>query len=246
MAETWSAWLVRAIGLMQGIKWDVEGLEALRRDQSYLLIANHQSWVDIVVLQYICTRRIPFPRYFAKRELIWLPLIGGALWALDFPLMQRFSKKFLEKHPELRGKDLETARVACERYQGMPVTVTIFVEGTRFRDYKHSAQESPYCHLLRPRAGGLAFVLDVMGKHFATLLDVTIVYPDGRPGFWDFLSGRVSRVIVRLQQREIPKDLLGGNYLENKTHRDRIQSLVREVWREKDALIKRLLARSVP
>jgi 1-acyl-sn-glycerol-3-phosphate acyltransferase len=219
----------------------VVGFDNLRRDRSYLLSANHQSWVDIVVLQYLFTRRIPFPRYFAKQELLWLPLIGAALWALEFPLMKRYSKAFLEKHPELRGQDLETTRQACERYRGTPVTIVNFVEGTRFTHRKHAAQHSPYRYLLRPRAGGVGFVLDAMGENFEALLDLTMVYPEGAGGMWGFLCGQIPRVIVRVQERPIPAALLHGNYLENDAHREQIQSWIAALWEDKDALIANLL-----
>jgi 1-acyl-sn-glycerol-3-phosphate acyltransferase len=241
IAEIWSVFLCRIIDLTQAIEWDLAGLDDLRQDRSYLLSSNHQSWVDILVLQYVFTRRIPFPRYFAKRELLWLPLIGAALWALEFPLMKRYSKAFLKKHPELRGQDLETTRRACERYRGTPVTIINFVEGTRFTHRKHAAQRSPYRHLLRPRAGGVGFVLDAMGENFEALLDLTMVYPEGIRGMWGFLCGRIPRVIVRVRRRQIPAALLGGNYLENDAHREQIQSWIAALWQEKDALIANLL-----
>ncbi len=240
IAEIWSSGLCRIIDFAYDIDWDVAGLEGLRNNCSYLLSANHQSWVDVLVLQYLFTRRIPFPRYFAKRELLWIPLIGGALWALEFPLMKRYSKGFLRKHPELRGKDLETTRKACERYRGEAVTVVIFIEGTRFRWHKHAAQHSPYRHLLLPKAGGLAFILNAMEENFEAMLDVIIVYPDGTRGFWGFLCGRVRRISVHVRQRAIPRVLLGGNYLQDPEHRERIQLWVRELWQEKDDMIERL------
>jgi hypothetical protein len=48
-----------------------------------------------------------------------------------------------------------------------------FVEGTRFTPAKHAAQQSPYKHLLKPKAGGLALALHVLGDRFDSLLDVT-------------------------------------------------------------------------
>jgi 1-acyl-sn-glycerol-3-phosphate acyltransferase len=240
IAESWAEGNHDIIRLTQKIEWDFEIPEGLSRDEWYLVVSNHQSWVDIVVLLKAFNRRIPFPRFFLKRELIWMPLLGLAWWALDYPFMKRYSREVLERRPELRGKDLETTRRAGRKYLTLPVSVLNFLEGTRFTPAKHAEQESPYRHLLRPRAGGISFVLAAMNERLRTMLDVTIVYPGGRPGFWDLLSGRVRRVIVRARRLAIPAEMLEGDYAEDPAFRERFQEWVRELWSEKDALIERL------
>ena len=79
-----------------------------------------------------------------------------------------------------------------------------FLEGTRNTASKHAAQNSPFRYLLRPRAGGIAFVLDAMGEQMASMLNVTIHYPDGIPTFWELLCGRIPRIVVRFEQIAIP------------------------------------------
>ena len=64
----------------------------LRVDGHYLVLANHQSWVDIPVLQRVFNRRIPLLRFFLKRQLFWVPVLGLAWWALDFPFMRRSTR----------------------------------------------------------------------------------------------------------------------------------------------------------
>jgi 1-acyl-sn-glycerol-3-phosphate acyltransferase len=51
IAEAWIDGNNLIINLTQNIEWAVTGLEGLRRDEWYLVGSNHQSWVDIVVLQ---------------------------------------------------------------------------------------------------------------------------------------------------------------------------------------------------
>jgi 1-acyl-sn-glycerol-3-phosphate acyltransferase len=241
MAEGWVSVSSAILRLTQRIDWDIELPEGLSREGWYLVISNHQSWVDIPVMLKALHRRLPFPRFFLKRELIWLPFVGLGAWALDFPFMRRYSKEVLAQRPELRGKDLETTRQACERLRRIPASILNFVEGTRFTPEKHAAQRSTYRHLLMPRAGGIAFVLPAMGPQLRAVLDTTIVYPEGRFGFWDFLSGRISKVIVRARQIEVPRDFLVGDYENDPVFRERFQAWVRELWREKDELIDRLL-----
>lgn len=220
-------------------RWSIEGISQLRSQQNYLVLCNHQSWVDIPVLQKVFNRRIPFLRFFLKSQLIWVPLLGQAWWALDFPFMRRYSSKTLAEHPERRGKDLEATRRACAKFRQLPVSVMNFVEGTRFTAAKHAAQSSPYRNLLRPRAGGVAFALDAMGDALQAILDVTVVYPDGRPGFGDLLAGRVHD--IRVHVRELPiTAALRGDYQSDAQFRERFQRWMNALWEAKDERITRL------
>jgi 1-acyl-sn-glycerol-3-phosphate acyltransferase len=232
LAETWisvnGAWMA----LVQRIRWDVKGLDNLRRKGWYLVSSNHQSWVDILVLQKVLHRKVPFLKFFLKRQLLYVPVMGLAWWALDFPFMRRRSGS--------RSEDLATARKACEKFRQIPTSVMNFLEGTRFSASKHAAQQSPYRHLLKPKVGGLATALSAMGERFDALLDVTIVYPDGVPSFWDLLSGKVKQVVVRVHELEIPKDLLEGDYEGDAAFRARMTAWVQEMWAQKDQRIEEI------
>jgi 1-acyl-sn-glycerol-3-phosphate acyltransferase len=223
-------------------EWDTQGIDELAYRGWYLVNANHQSWVDILVLQHLLNRRIPLLKFFLKQQLIWVPVIGPAWWALDFPFMRRHSTAYLHKHPEKRHQDLETTRRACRKFGLVPTSVMNFAEGTRFTAAKHRAQRSPYRHLLKPKAGALALAVDVLGDRFDELLDVTIVYPAGIPTFWDLLCGRVPRVIVRVQRRPIPPGLRHGSYVDDPAYRHAFQLWLKTLWDDKDARIDALLA----
>ena len=233
LAEGWIAINGWWMALVQRSRWDVQGLDGLRRKGWYLVSSNHQSWVDILVLQKVFHRRVPFLKFFLKRQLLYVPVMGLAWWALDFPFMRRRSGS--------RSKDLATARKACEKFRQIPTSVMNFLEGTRFSRAKHQAQGSPYRHLLKPKVGGLATALSAMGERFDALLDVTIVYPEGVPSFWDLLSGRVKQVVVRVRELDIPKDLLGGDYEGDPVFRTRMQAWVQDMWAEKDRGIGEIL-----
>jgi 1-acyl-sn-glycerol-3-phosphate acyltransferase len=233
-----SAWM----RLTQRTTWDVDGLDGLDPRGWYMVNCNHQSWVDILVLQRVLSRRIPLLKFFLKQQLIYVPVIGIAWWALDFPFMRRHSEAYLRKHPEKRFDDLETTRRACEKFALIPTSVMNFAEGTRFTPEKHRAQHSPYRHLLKPKAGALALALGVLGDKFRSYLDVTIVYPEGRPTFWHFLCGRVPQVVVRARRLPIPSEFSGGDYARDPQHRKAIQHWLQALWLEKDAEIDALLA----
>lgn len=235
-ASRWVANNNAWIAAVSPAEWDVQVSDGLRPGGWYLVSCNHQSWVDILVLQRVLHGRIPFLKFFLKAELIWVPVIGLAWWALDFPFMKR------GKGLNSRNGDLKTTRQACEKFKHIPTAVMNFVEGTRNTPAKRAAQSSPYKHLLRPKIGGLGVALATMGEQFESLVDVTIVYPHGTPTFWDLLTGRLDQVSVRVQKRGIPAEVLGGDPVADKAYRRRISDWVEQQWAEKDALIDAVLA----
>lgn len=242
LAESWIAVNTAMLDRFTGARFHVATDADLRVDGHYLVLANHQSWVDIVVLQKVFNRRIPLLRFFLKRQLFWVPVLGLAWWALDFPFMGRYTRSQIAKNPELGRRDMEVTRKACEKFRDLPVSVMNFVEGTRFTPEKHARQDSPYRHLLKPRSGGVAFVLDAMGDALHAVLDVTIAYPGGRPSMVDLIAGRVPAVHVLVQQRPIPAELLGGDYQGDRAYRARFQQWMNRLWQEKDTRLEQLPA----
>ena len=226
--------------LFGNTRWDVQGIETLEQSEWYLVLANHQSWVDIVVLQKIFHRKIPFLKFFIKKELLWLPILGQAWWAMDFPFVKRYTKSHLQKKPHLKGKDLEITRQACRKFKKIPISVTNFVEGTRFTNEKHRRQQSPYPHLLKPKAGGIAFVLGSMGEQIHRVLDVTIVYPDGITNFWALLCGKIRKIKVRVRSLPVSAELL-GDYTNYGHFRAGLQLWLNNIWAEKNRYIEEMM-----
>ncbi|WP_299730246.1 acyltransferase [uncultured Endozoicomonas sp.] len=237
LAESWisvnSGWM----RLTRPLKWQIEGLESLEKNDWYLVTCNHQSWADIFIVQHLMNRRIPMLKFFLKKELIWVPVIGLSWWALDFPFMKRYSKAYLEKHPEKRGEDLKATRKACEKFRDVPVSVFNFMEGTRFTETKHKQQQSSFRYLLKPRAGGVGFVLGAMGNQLKTLINITIVYQNTVPGFWDFLCGKHDSISVTIEKQSIAETYLGKDYSTDDDFRGECQEWVNDLWKEKDRLI---------
>ena len=241
IGENWLTGNTGWMRLTQKTKWDVQGLEGLNYHGWYLVVSNHQSWVDILVMQRLLNRRIPLLKFFIKRELIRVPFMGLAWWALDYPFLYRHSAEYLKEHPEQKGKDYEATRKACEKFGTVPTSVMNFLEGTRFTKAKRDKQNSEYKFLLRPKSGGLALALDVLGEKFNSMLDITIVYPDGIPTFWEFLCGKVKRITVRIRTIEIPKQFLHGDYESDPVFRAEFQQWVQQLWQKKDRLIQTVI-----
>lgn len=244
LQENWTSNNALILHLLPAIEWDVRGLDILHRDRWYFVISNHQSWVDIIAAFHVLNRRIPPLKFFIKFELIYVPLIGLAIYMLDYPFMKRFSKALLAKKPHLRGKDLETTRKACQKYEYAPVSVLNYLEGTRLTAEKKTACHSPFQHLLTPKSAGAAFVLNALGSRMDCLLDMTMAYPDGVPSYWDLCCGRVRCIRIDVQVRTIPSHFCLSNYENDPAYRAEFQRWVAMIWQEKDLTMTKLLART--
>ncbi|MCF8110459.1 MAG: acyltransferase [Desulfobacteraceae bacterium] len=233
-----AAWTHRLTGR---VRWEAKGVENIGTQRWCLIVSNHQSWVDILVLVHVLAGKVPPYKFFIKKELLWLPFFGQCLWALDFPVMKRYSKEFLKKNPHLKGRDLETAKKSCEKFKEVPVTVINFVEGTRFTPEKHRMQQSPFKNLLRPRSGGLVMTLYAMGDLLDNMIDITIAYPEGAPGLWEFFCGKVSRIKVDARILEIPDEFTQGSYFTDNRVRGFFNKWLNRIWEEKDKILDKML-----
>jgi 1-acyl-sn-glycerol-3-phosphate acyltransferase len=246
VAESWISINNLVLSCFRKTSWDLQIAAGLDREGCYLVNSNHQSWVDILVLQRCFNRRLPLLRFFLKSQLIWVPFLGVAWWALDFPFMRRHSRQKIAQKPGLKGKDLESARLACEKFKNIPVAMMNFPEGTRFTEEKRDRNGGQYKNLLLPRIGGIGQVLYSLGEQLDAVVDVTIIYPgegSGRaaPTFWQLVSGQVPEIIVRSQLVEIPEQLKGKSFRKDKGFRRELDAWVNELWVEKDEFIASLL-----
>lgn len=240
VGENWISFNTWLFEKVNGTRYSLHGVEGLSDTKWYLLVVNHQTWVDVIALQAAFNRRIPFLKFFVKRQLIWFPVLGLAFWALDMPFMKRHSKEYLQRHPEQKGKDLEATKRSCEKFRDTPTSVINFVEGTRFSEEKRQRRASPFRHLLPPRAGGVAVALSSMGDMFDTLLDVTVTYPEGVPTFWDVMCGRYKAARIEVMQREVEPWIVAGDYLNDREYRRRFHRWLTDIWTAKDERLAEL------
>ena len=219
-------------------KFSIEGIKEMKKDASYLLISNHQSWFDIMVLERVFLGKIPFAKFFLKSELIWVPILGLAWWAMDFPFMKRYSKEYLLKHPEKKGKDLESTKKACEKFKRIPLTLVNFLEGTRYSKEKALKQKVNYKNLLKPKSGGVSLVMDLLGPQMKSIVDVTIVYPNGKITLWDYLCGRIENVNVSISYIPITESMLDSSKSIESLRK--LRNIINQLWAEKDLKIELL------
>ncbi len=229
------------LDLTQRVEWRISGLEQLDPAASYLIVSNHSSWLDIPVVLRVLVGRTSMIKIFLKHELIWVPLLGIGCWALEFPFMRRYPPEKVQKHPELKGKDLETTRRTCRNFGRTPSSLLNYMEGTRYTRRKHRAQKSPYRHLLKPKSGGVAFILGTVGDRLDAMVDISLAYPARDRIFWEFISGRVAWVAVDVRLREIPVEFRSDATWNDPETRERYREWIRSIWQEKDDWIDRTL-----
>ncbi|ORT51425.1 acyltransferase [Vibrio sp. qd031] len=235
----WATLNAGILRLFNRVEWDISGVDNLSKHGWYLMISNHRSWTDIVVLCCVFKDRIPMPKFFMKQQLLYIPLMGMACWALGMPFMKRYSREYLLRHPEKRGEDLRTTRRSCEQFKHTPTTVVNYVEGTRCTKQKLATSKAGYQHLLQPKSGGIAYTLAAMGEQFDSILDVTLAYPQNVENpFRDMLMGRMNRIVVHVTVRPIDEHVL-GDYFNDKPYKRRFQHWLSDVWEEKDRLLEK-------
>ncbi|WP_074824757.1 acyltransferase [Pragia fontium] len=240
MMWLWCLSLAFILKVTNRISWDIQGADELSRNSWYLLISNHTSWSDIVALCVVMRNRIPVTKYFLKQQLAWVPFIGIACWALDMPFMRRYSRSYLLKHPEKRGKDIETTRRSCEKFRDHPTTIVNFVEGSRFTEQKRVQSKSLYQNLLPPKSAGIALALNVLGSQFDRILNVTLYYPDNQEKpFLDLLSGQMKRIVIRIETLPVDNSIR-GDYLNDKAFKRQFQLWLHDIWQQKDQQLERL------
>ena len=216
-----------------GIRLEVEGIAKKYPYKFYLIVANHQSWNDILILQHLFNRKAPVLKFLVKRELIYLPSVGLICWAYDYPFLTRRSIRSFESPQGRSPWDSRRLEKALDKFSRYPASVVNMAEGTRFTREKARTHNSPYKHLLKPRAGGLTTILGLLGDRISAILDVTIVYDCPHPSFWNFFCGRCSRVIVRVKEHA-PKEIARVYDF------DTLAEWLKGVWEKKDLEIERI------
>jgi len=234
IAEAWIQINSTTIRLLHGDVIQFTDLPELSKQQWYLVIANHQSTADIPIIQAVFNKKIPFLKFFIKQELIWLPFLGLAWWALDFPFMKRYSKEFLAKHPHLMGKDIHQTQKSCAKFKTFPTSVINFIEGTRFSVEKHQKQASPFKHLLQPKAGGMGVVLGSMGSQIQQVLLVTVAYQKHAPTVWQYLCGDFGKAVVSCEKLIIPDNLLNKKYQTDEKFKTELFKWSETLWYKQD------------
>lgn len=210
----------------------------------YLLVSNHISWLDIVVLSALDA--LPAPKFFLKDELKYVPFIGSGAWAMGMPFMKRASKAQMLKNPHLKGLDVTRTRQSCKNFKTQPTTIINFSEGTRFTTKKQTRQGAVFTHLLKPKAGGTAFALEVLQNQLDGFLNTTLVYIGHKGNIClSFMQGQLTTIDISVELIDI-ETIPVGNYQQNRSYRIEFQSMMNRLWQRKDVEITTKLQTYTP
>jgi len=115
--QWWSkAWLTAS-----GTELTIEGRENVDKGQSYVVVANHLSTLDIMV----CFVAVGIPiRYLAKKELFRIPLLAQAMRAIGIVEVDRAARSSVHNSVNQQAQKL----IEHNR------SLIIYAEGTRPRD----------------------------------------------------------------------------------------------------------------
>jgi 1-acyl-sn-glycerol-3-phosphate acyltransferase len=193
-AVAFNSWWVKRI---LRVHLDIRG-ELPQRDRNLIIICNHRSWFDILVLHAAIIRHSPIIKFLIKRQLVDVPVLGWICLALSFPRLYR------THDPEHRARDHQAIAAATSSLNEYPTALLNFAEGTRYAPDKHKAQQSPWQYLLKPTPGGLRIILEHAEN--AAILDMTLVYPQKEITFWTCLAGTLPYAKVYLEYFE-PDDI---------------------------------------
>jgi 1-acyl-sn-glycerol-3-phosphate acyltransferase len=232
----WATLNKPAIHWLGAKQWKVSYPKELDPHGIYLVISNHQSWADIIIILFLLERKIAPLKFFMKKELAWqLPIIGLACKAIGFPMLSRHTKEAIKKNPELKNKDRESMINACASVKKNPSSLIIFPEGSRLTRLKQAKQDSPYPYLLKPKAGGVAMIVNGVKDNLQGILDITIDFraKNSKISLWNFVMGDYTSLHADIEFLPIP-DKLQGNYEEDKEYRKIIQSWLSERWNLKN------------
>jgi 1-acyl-sn-glycerol-3-phosphate acyltransferase len=114
-----SWWAARCIG-HAGLRFEVHGAEAIDWSRAYVVMTNHQSYLDIPVITAAVRGSL---RFIAKKELFRVPVFGPAMKAAGIISIDR----------QNRSRAIESLREAAEELRE-GVSIWIAPEGTRTRD----------------------------------------------------------------------------------------------------------------
>jgi 1-acyl-sn-glycerol-3-phosphate acyltransferase len=204
--------------VQNGVKVHVSGLERVPFHESALVISNHCSFLDWVMVHAVSQKRgmLGNCRYFAKDSIKYMPFFGWGMYLAGFI--------FLKRNWAKDQRHINATFETMTKYR-LPVHLISFVEGSRVNP-KKLEQSHAYAqqhnlpilnYTLLPRSKGFtASVLGLRNSHIEHIYDLTVAFYHYRRGFGvtpslsDYLLGRLNEYqfhvhVDRHAMKELPQ-----------------------------------------
>lgn len=219
--------------------------ESLSSVRSYVMVINHRSHVDILVILATFYDKIPDVKFFLKSSLFWVPFMGQFCYLMNYVFVKRISPRQVRRNPSIIKNQRELIRQQCQQLIKNPVTLAVFAEGTRFSvpDNKTHLSKRNLAHLLSPQPAGVALALEASSPDIKDFIDVTLAYDVGFVSVWLLLSGQVKTIEIHAELYDVSTAKLVGDYVNDRQYRKRFTEWVRRLWAKKDALLSRVFLR---
>jgi 1-acyl-sn-glycerol-3-phosphate acyltransferase len=195
----WGVWVWMA-HVQNGITVRITG-DAVPQKENAMLISNHQTITDVMVLLCFASRcgRLPDLKWFVKDVIKYVPGPGWGMRFLDCIFVKRNWDRDKDAIKSLFGK------YAANQ---IPVFVISFLEGTR-RNAKNARQSQDFArehglyvpqHTLVPRTKGFVATITGLRGHLDAVYDITLGYPDRVPSLFDCFACRVDHIEVHVKR----------------------------------------------
>eukprot|EP00906_Rhabdomonas_costata_P016081 RCo023058 len=230
-------WRVMAwsVDTPMGLKLMLSG-DTLPEHESALVLLNHQSYVDFLVMFLVSVRvgMLGTCRFFVKEFIRYIPGFGWGAWLQGSIFVQR---DWL--------RDQKTIRAAFQRMRLMafPVWVISFTEGTRLtkkklaegQEFSRKKGLPVMKYSMLPRVKGVAATLQGLEGHLSAVYIFTIGYSWCKPPtMLALLSGRAAgRVHVHIRRVPITE-------VPPASDEPKLTEWLYEQWRQKDELLAHL------
>ena len=239
--RTWFSIFMGHLEHFGGLTLQLTG-DAFHPNESALVICNHRSWADTVVI-YSLARQVRMHgdvKFLAKRPLLLFPIYGFAGWILDVVI-------FIKRQSTSAGRRMTKvfSNLTDPRRERAPYWLISYLEGTRFtREKREKAIQfakdrnlKVLDQLLQPRTKGFIATVQALRGNATAVYDITIGYQESdkremSPTFKEmyFLASMTNRVI-HVHQRRIPLN-------EVPEDEEELKQWIYKLYEQKDELLR--------
>jgi lysophosphatidic acid acyltransferase / lysophosphatidylinositol acyltransferase len=175
--------------------------DKIKPGENALVISNHQSWSDIVMISKVATKAkmINHQKWMAKNVLRFVPFIGWGLHFIDTIFLKRDWNKDQIKIEQTFSHIVD---------KNVPFWLIIFPEGTRLTASKlqssqklmQSKGEPHWQRVMRPRSKGFVAAIAGLRSKLDAIYSLTIDYGEQAVSPWELFAGQAQAIKIDVKR----------------------------------------------